>query len=226
MSDLLTKYLPNVIKMQDMYYKAIQQTAYMMFYSSIFSLSIGLVLGVVLVVTREGGILENKYIYHSLDKISNVFRSVPFIILITGILPLTRILIGVGIGAKATIFPLTLGCVPFFMRQVDMALSDIDPGLIEAAESMGLSPFKIITRVYIKESIPALVRSVTITLVSLLGLTAMAGTVGGGGLGDFAVNVGHARNFNDIIYVSVITILVIVTLIQGIGNLVIKKVQH
>src|SRR5699024_4065478 len=134
----------------------------------------GLLLGTLLVVTRKGNILENKFIYGIIDGVVNLFRSIPFVILITVLIPLTTIIVGTFIGVKGAIFPLVVGCTPFFTRQVDMALSDIDHGLIEVAQAMAISPIGIIFRVYLKESIPALARSTTITAVSLLGLTAMA----------------------------------------------------
>jgi len=134
--------------------------------------------------------------------------------------------VGTFIGVKGAVFPLVVGCTPFFIRQVDMALSDIDNGLIEAAQSMGISPVGIIFRVYLKESIPALARSTTITAISLLGLTAMGGAVGGGGLGSFVIRYGHNRFYQDITYVSVVVILILVSIIQFIGNLIIKKTSH
>lgn len=226
MLELLEQYTPNLMDYSVEFIKSIGETLQMLSLSGIYSFFIGLLLGTLLVVTRKGNILENNLVYQIIDKLVNLFRSIPFVILITALIPLTRIISGTFIGVKGAIFPLVVGCTPFFIRQVDMALSDIDKGLIEAAQSMGISPLGIIFRVYLKESIPALARSTTITTVSLLGLTAMGGAVGGGGLGSFVVRYGHNRHFTDITYVSVIVILIFVSIIQFIGNIVIKKTTH
>lgn len=226
MLNLMAKYTPNLLDYWPEFIKSIGETLQMLFISGIFSFFIGLFLGTILVVTREGNILENKIIHKVLDWMVNLFRSIPFVILITALIPVTKFVVGTFIGVKGAIFPLIVGCTPFFIRQVDMALSDIDNGLIEAAQSMGISPVGIIFRVYLKESIPALARSTTITTISLLGLTAMGGAVGGGGLGSFVIRYGHNRFYQDITYVSVIVILVFVTIIQFIGNIIIKKTTH
>ena len=208
----------------DEFWKSIEETLQMLLLSGLFSFAAGLILGIALVVTREGNILENKVIHQIIDKAVNLFRSIPFVILITALIPLTKLIVGTFIGVKGAIFPLVVGCTPFFIRQVDMALTDIDNGLIEAAQSMGISPMGIIFRVYLKESIPALARSTTITAISLLGLTAMGGAVGGGGLGSFVIRYGHNRFY--ITYVSVVVILILVSIIQFIGNVIIKKTSH
>ncbi|MBP1924329.1 D-methionine transport system permease protein [Sedimentibacter acidaminivorans] len=226
MLDLLEKYTPNLLDYSDEFVKSISETLQMLFLSGTYSFIVGLFLGTLLVVTRKGNILENRAVHRILDGVVNLFRSIPFVILITALIPLTKLIVGTFIGVKGTIFPLVVGCTPFFIRQVDMALSDIDNGLIEAAQSMGLSPLGIIFRVYLKESIPALARSTTITTISLLGLTAMGGAVGGGGLGSFVIRYGHNRFYQDITYVSVIVILIFVTIIQFIGNIIIKKTSH
>lgn len=197
----------------------------MMGVSGIFSFIIGLVIGVVLIATRSGGVLQNTWLYSILDKIINLFRSIPFVILLASLIPLTRAVVGTAIGTKGAILPLIFGTVPFFSRQVETALSEVDAGLIEAALAMGTSPVGIIFRVYLKESIPALTRVTTITVISLIGLTAMAGAIGGG-LGDFAIRYGHQRRQVDVTYVTVIILLIIVMILQGIGNLIIKKTTH
>ncbi len=226
MTNVLETYLPNLMNYQDEFIKAVWQTVEMVIRSGVIAFVIGITLGVILVVTREDGILENKLVYQILDKTTNLLRSIPFVILITFIAPLTRIIAGTSIGIDGAIVPLVIGCVPFLMRQVDMALSDIDAGLIEAATAMGVSPLGIIFRVYLKESIPALVRATTITIVSLIGLTAMAGIVGGGGLGDFVTRYGHARYMHDITNVSVLVILIMISVVQGLGTIIIKKTTH
>lgn len=226
MLNLLAQYIPNLLDYSEEFIKSIGETLQMLFLSGIYSFAAGLFLGTLLVVTRKGNILENTFIHQIIDKLVNLFRSIPFVILITALIPLTKLIVGTFIGVKGAIFPLVVGCTPFFIRQVDMALSDIDHGLIEAAQSMGISPVGIIFRVYLKESIPALARSTTITSISLLGLTAMGGAVGGGGLGSFVIRYGHNRFYQDITYVSVIVILILVSIIQLIGNLIIKKTSH
>lgn len=226
MLNLMETYTPNLLDYSDEFIKSIGETLQMLFLSGIYSFAAGLFLGTLLVVTRKGNILENSFVHQIIDKLVNLFRSIPFVILITALIPLTKLIVGTFIGVKGAIFPLVIGCTPFFIRQVDMALSDIDHGLIEAAQSMGISPVGIIFRVYLKESIPALVRSTTITAISLLGLTAMGGAVGGGGLGSFVIRYGHNRFYQDITYVSVVVILILVSIIQFIGNLIIKKTSH
>ena len=133
---------------------------------------------------------------------------------------------GTAIGTKGALVPLVIGTVPFFSRQIESALLELDKGVIEAAQSMGSSPIEIIFRVYLKESIPNIVRAITITFVSLVGLTAMAGSIGGGGLGDFAIRYGYQRYQNDITFVTVVILLIIVNVIQGLGNYIIKKTTH
>ena len=226
MPEILRTWLPHLMEYSEEFWRSIEETLQMLLLSGRFSFAAGLILGIALVVTREGNILENKVIHQIIDKAVNLFRSIPFVILITALIPLTKLIVGTFIGVKGAIFPLVVGCTPFFIRQVDMALTDIDHGLIEAAQSMGISPLGIIFRVYLKESIPALARSTTITAISLLGLTAMGGAVGGGGLGSFVIRYGHNRFYQDITYVSVIVILVLVSIIQFIGNVIIKKTSH
>lgn len=224
--NLMQQYTPNLLTYWDDFIVSIVETFQMLFGSGIFTFIIGLFLGTLLVVTRDGNILENKTIHRSIDFLTNVFRSIPFVILITVLIPITAIVMGTFIGVRGAIFPLIVGSIPFFIRQVDAALSDIDTGLIEAAQAMGLSPIEIIFRVYLRESIPALARSTTITIISLLGLTAMGGAVGGGGIGSFVIRYGHNRYMTDITNVSVVVILLFVLVIELIGNVVIKKTTH
>lgn len=220
------EYFNYALSIKDRIFEDIGLTFYMLFLSAIFSGIFGLIIGVILVVTNDGGILENKKIYSLLDKITNLFRAVPFIILLAVISPLTNLIVGTRIGPTAAIVPLVFSCVPFFAKQVEQALAEVDPGVIEAAEAMGNSPFEIITAVYLREGLPSLVRASAITLISLLGLTAMAGTIGAGGIGNLAIAVGYNRYKNDVVIISVIVILIIVYAIQGIANLIIKKTSH
>lgn len=226
MADLIQKLLPNAVKKIPEIYEATGQTLIMLLVSGAIAFVIGLILGVILVVTKKGNILENKPVYYVLDKIINITRSIPFIILLAAAIPLTRAIAGTAIGTKGSFVPLVLGTIPFFSRQIESALSEIDKGVIEAAEAMGSSPLEIIFRVYIKESVPNIIRATTITFVSLVGLTAMAGSVGGGGLGDLAIRYGYQRNQIDITFVTVIILLIVVNIIQGLGDRVIKKTTH
>lgn len=226
MADLVQKLLPNAVTKIPEIYKATGETLLMIIVAGAISFVIGLILGVILVVTKKGNILENKVVYYVLEKIINITRSIPFIILLAAAIPLTRLLVGTAIGTKGSFVPLVLGTIPFFARQIESALSEVDKGIIEAAESMGSSPFEIIFRVYLKESIPNIVRATTITFISLVGLTAMAGSVGGGGLGDLAIRYGYQRYQVDITFVTVIILLIFVNIIQGAGNIVIKKTTH
>ncbi|WP_240915970.1 methionine ABC transporter permease [Erysipelothrix sp. HDW6C] len=180
----------------------------------------------ILVVTRKGNILENRLVYNTIDALTNFFRAIPFVILIAMLLNVTRFISGVPYGVEGVIFPLIVGCTPFFIRQVDLALSELDSGLIEAAQAIGLSPLQIIFKVYLKESVPSIVRSIAITLISLLGLTASGAVVGGGGLASFVIRYGHGRSMTDITVASVIVILLIVLVIQLVCNTIIKKTSH
>lgn len=220
------EYFNYALSIKDRIFEDIGLTFYMLFLSAIFSGIFGLIIGVILVVTNDGGILENKKVYSILDKITNLFRAVPFIILLAVISPITNLIVGTRIGPTAAIVPLVFSCVPFFAKQVEQALAEVDPGVIEAAEAMGNSPFEIITAVYLREGLPSLVRASSITLISLLGLTAMAGTIGAGGIGNLAIAVGYNRYKNDVVIISVIVILIIVYAIQGVANLIIKKTSH
>jgi len=224
--ELIQKYLPNVVENFAELQESVLETVTMVTISGVISLAIGIVFGVTLVVTRDGNILENKPIQKVLSQIINVFRSIPFIILLTAVLPITRAIVGTGIGTKGAIVPLVFGTVPFFARQIDTALSEVDEGVIEAAKSMGSTPLEIIFSVYLREGLPGIIRAITITMVSLIGLSAMAGSIGGGGLGDLAIRYGHQRYQTDITYVTVIIILILVTMIQSTGNFLIKKFTH
>ena len=226
MNDFLKQYLPNFLDYRAEFLLSLQETLIMMLASGVFILLFGLLIGTALVVTREGNILENQWVNKAIDIIVNVFRAIPFVILISLLIPITKSIMGTFIGVKGAIFPLIIGATPFFVRQVDAALSDVDKGIIEAAQSMGLSPIEIIFRVYLRESVPALTRSITITAISLLGLTTMGGAVGGGGIGAFVLRYGHQRRFYDISFVSVLTILIFVTLIQSLGNIIAQKAKH
>lgn len=226
MLEWIYQLFPHMEKFQSEFIASIFQTLLMVLYSGIISFFIGTFFGVILTVTKKDGIMENRFIYNLIDKAINIIRSIPFIILIILVLPLSRIFVGTGIGVKGAIIPLIFGTVPFFARQIETAIAEVDKGLIEAAQSMGSSPVELIFRVYLKESIPSIARVTMVTAVNLVGLTAMAGAVGAGGLGDFAIRYGHQRGMSDMTYACVLVILLIVSVIQMIGNMIIKKTTH
>ena len=226
MRELLTKWFPYVMQQPQEFLDSIVETLIMTGWAGALMFIIGLVLGVALVVTKEGGIGENRVIFQILDKVINLFRSIPFVILIALLMNVTRMIMGTRIGIKGVIVPLVIGSAPFFARQVDSALCSVSPGLIEAAKSMGCRPLGIIFRVYLKEGAAAIARGTTITLISLIGLTAMAGYVGAGGLGDYAIVYGYNYNRMDIVWASVIAIVLLVTIIQAIGTWIAKKNTH
>ena len=226
MLEFLNKLMPNVMNDLPKLYDSIIQTFVMLLYSGVISFFVGGFLGILLIVTKRYGIMQNIIIYEILSKVINFFRAIPFIILLAMLVPLTRFIMGTAIGVKGAILPLIFGTVPFFARQMESALSEVNPGLVEAAQSMGSSPIAIIFRVYLKESIAPIARGTTITAISLIGLTAMAGAVGAGGLGTYAIQSGYYRNKLDIIYVSVILLVILVGLIQALGNFIVKKASH
>jgi D-methionine transport system permease protein len=229
MSNFINTVFPNVVANwygDNGFVTAIWQTLYMTFVSAIFAGVIGIILGICLVITAKDGITPNKVAYQIIDKLVNLFRSIPFIILLAVIGPFTKLIVGQTIGPEGALVPLVIGTAPFFARQVQLALVEVDRGVVEAAESIGLSPIKIIFRVYLKEGLPELIRSGTLTTISLIGLTAMAGAVGGGGLGNMAISVGYQRFENDVTIVSMLLILVLVFVIQGIGDFAVRKLEH
>lgn len=226
MEEFLNNLIPNVMNKLPAFFKAIQDTLIMVGWSGSIAFILGLFFGIVITVTKPGGILENKLIYQALDKLINFFRSIPFIILLTWVIPISRAIMGTAINVEGAIVPLIMGTVPFFSRQVESALAETDHGLIEAALSMGSSPLEIIFRVYLRESVSAIARGTTITAISLVGLTAMAGAVGSGGLGDFAIRYGHDRNMTDVTWVTVIVVFLLVSMIQILGNIVVKRNKH
>ena len=226
MQELLNNYLPNVAQRLPDFGKALEETLVMVAWSGIICFILGLTLGVLITVTKRGAILENGLVYQVLDKLISLFRSIPFIILLTWVMPVSRAIMGTAIYVQGAIVPLVFGAVPFFARQVQGALAELDPGLIEAALAMGSSPWEIIFRVYLKESVASIARGTTITAISLLNLTAMAGVVGAGGLGDFAIRYGHDRNMMDVTNVTVLILVLFVCIIEFAGGRVVKKNTH
>ncbi|WP_137596799.1 methionine ABC transporter permease [Paucilactobacillus kaifaensis] len=218
--------IPNVIEMKAEFVQAIFETLYMTFFSAIVSGVLGLIFGVLLVVTKPGGILADSVSYSVLDKVINLLRSIPFIILLAVISPLTQFLIGTTVGTTAALVPLIFGIFPFYARQVQNALLDVAHGVIEAAQSMGSSPMEIIFRVYLKEGLADILRVSIATVISLIGLTTMAGAIGSGGLGDIAISIGYARFENDITFVAMLIILAMVFIVQFVGDLIVKRVER
>lgn len=197
------------------------QTLQMVFFSTIFSILLGLPLGILLCVTRpeeHGGIMPKPVLNSILDKIVNVLRSFPFIILMIILFPLSRLLVGTTIGTTATIVPLSIAAAPFAARVIETSLKEVDTGVVQAARSMGSTNRQIIFKVMIPEAMPSLVSGVTLTIINLVGYSAMAGAIGGGGLGDLAIRYGYQRTRTDVMIVAVLIILVLVELIQFIGN--------
>lgn len=186
--------------------------------STIMAMIIGIPLGVVLVVTSRGHILENAALNKILGAIVNATRSIPFIILMVAIIPFTRMVVGTSIGTTAACVPLTLAAIPFLARLVETSIKDIQFGVIEAAQSMGASPFQIIRKVLLPEALPTIIDNVTVLIVNLIGYSAMAGAIGGGGLGDIAIRYGYQRFQGDIMLATIIILIIMVQVIQMIGD--------
>ena len=218
--------LPNVVIYWKEFIQSCSATGQMFLIGGSISLVIGFFFGVLLIITRSGGINENKYVYGFLNFFINIFRSVPFIILLIFLIPFTRSIMGTAIGVKGAIIPLCFCCVPFFTRQVEKALATVEPGKVEAARAMGSGTPGIVFRVYLHEAVPDLIRVITITAISLIGLTTMAGAVGAGGIGSFAINYGQNLHHQDIVNVCVVLLLVLVSLIQTMGNTFAKKTTN
>ena len=205
--------------------KATQETLYMVFFSTLFSTILGFIPAIILVLTAEDGLKPNKKVYSVLDFIINTFRSFPFIILIVLLIPFTRMLIGTSLGATACIVPLTISAIPFVARVIESALRGVDPGLIEAARSFGASNMQIIFRVYLKEAFPAILSGITLTMISLIGYSAMGGAVGAGGLGDIAIRRGYQAYNLKYLFVTSVILIIVVQIIQSIGNWLFKKLS-
>ena len=226
MLELLNQFVPNIMDKLPDFWTAILETFIMLGIVGVISLLIGTLFGVIMVVTKKEGILENASLYFLIGKVIDFFRAIPFIVLIFLIAPMTRAIVGTTIGLRGAMLPLAVGAIPFVARQIESALSEVDNGLIEASQAMGCSPLEIIFRVYLKESVPGIIRATTITLITLIGYIAMVGVVGGGGLGDFCIRYGYNSFQFDVIYVCVAVLLLITSLIQGIGNFAIRKTTH
>ena len=202
------------------------ETLYMTLISTAIAYVIGLPLGVLLVITEKGHIRPNPYFNSVLGTAINLLRSIPFLILIVMLFPVTRAVMGSAIGSKATILPLVVGAFPYIARMVESSLKEVDHGVIEAAQSMGASPLQIICKVMLPESFPSLLNGLAICLTTILGYTAMAGAVGGGGLGKIAIDYGLNRNKMDILYVASIALVLLVQVMQVLGTRSSKWIDH
>lgn len=209
--------------MIDLLLKSLAETLYMLSVSAIIAAVIGIPLGILLVVTEKNHIVSCPIMNKPLAFVINMIRSIPFIILMVAIIPLTRIIAGTSIGTTAAIVPLTLAAIPYTARMVETSIREIPSGLIEAAESMGASPLQIIYKVLIPEALPAVIQNMTVVIVSLIGSSAMAGTIGGGGLGDLAIRYGYQRFQADMMIATIVVLIVIVQVIQWVGNNLSKK---
>ncbi|MDF2947730.1 MAG: binding--dependent transport system inner rane component family protein [Bacillales bacterium] len=219
----MEKLFPNV--KWETIFEATQETLYMTAVSVVATFILGLLLGLVLFLTSKGNLWENKFINSIVSSVVNIFRSIPFIILIILLIPFTMFIIKTMLGANAALPALIIGAAPFYARLVEIALREIDKGVIEATRAMGAKTSTIIFKVLIPESLPALVSGITVTSIALVGYTAMAGVVGAGGLGNLAYLEGFQRSQNDVTFVATITILIIVFAIQFLGDFITNKLD-
>lgn len=203
--------------------KSTGQTLLMVLFSTIFSLILGFPVGILLCITNKNGIMPKPVLNQVLSRIVNVLRSFPFIILMIVLFPLSRIIVGTSIGTAATIVPLSIAAAPFVARIIESALNEVNPELIQAARAMGSTNMQIIVKVLIPEALPSLVDGITLTIINLIGYSAMAGAVGGGGLGDLAIRYGYQRFRTEIMFAAVVVILILVEIIQHIGTKISTK---
>ncbi len=197
------------------------QTLEMVFFSTIFSIVLGLPLGVLLHITdkeEKGGIIPKSVLNEVLSRIVNVLRSFPFLILMIVLMPLARLILGTTIGTRAAVVSLSIAAAPFVARVIETSLTEVDPGVIQAAKAMGSTNWQIIYKVMLPEALPGLVSGITLTIINLIGYSAMAGTIGGGGLGDLAIRYGYQRFRTDVMVAAVVVTVVLVEVIQFIGN--------
>lgn len=210
----------------DQIIEALIETIQMVGFSLLFSVLLGLPLGILLVVTRKGHLLENLPVFNVLNAIINIFRSVPFIILMVAIIPLTRLIVGTSIGTAAAVVPLVFYAGPYIARLVENSLLEVDKGVLEAAEAMGATPFQTIFKFLIPEALGSLVLAFTIATIGLVGASAMAGAVGGGGIGDLAITYGYQRFDTVTMFITVAILIIIVQGLQSLGNLLSKKIRR
>ena len=212
-------------EVNEMIIRGIGETLYMTVFSTAIGYLFGLPLGVCLAITDKEGLTPNKVIYKILDVEVNVTRSIPFLILLILLIPFTRLLVGKSTGSTATIVPLVVAAIPFIARMVESSIKEVDYGVVEAAKSMGAGNFRIICKVLLVEGRTSLVTGMTIAIGTILGYSAMAGTVGGGGLGDIAVRYGYYRYQSDIMIVTVILLIILVQIFQSVGTITAKRIN-
>ena len=205
--------------------EALLETLHMVFLSTLFSVLFGFALALAMILTGQEHFHPNKTIYRTLDLMVNLLRSFPFIILMIAIIPLTRMIAGTSIGSTAAIVPLTIAATPFVARIMETSLLEVDKGVIEAARAFGATNWQILTRVMVREALPAIILNIAVIAINLLGYSAMAGVVGGGGLGDLAIKYGYNRFQTDVMIYSVAVLIVIVQIVQSIGNMLYKKLR-
>lgn len=205
---------------------ALLDTLYMVGVSSLLAFAFGVPLGVVMLVSGKGHILENRIVNRILGTIVNAARSTPFIILMVLLIPVTRLLAGTTIGSVAAIVPLAIAATPFVGRVVEGALREVDPGVIEAAQAMGATPRQIILKVLLPEALPALVSALTLSVINLIGYSAMAGAIGGGGLGDLAIRYGYQRFRIDVMIVTVVVLIALVNICQSAGDAIARSIRR
>jgi D-methionine transport system permease protein len=214
-----------LIEMVNLLLIASWQSLYMVIISVIIASIFGIPLGILLMVTDKDQIVENQILNKILGTIVNIFRSIPFVILLFLLIPLTRLIVGKAIGTTASIVPLSIAAIPFMARITETALREVEKGIIEAAQSMGASPYQIITKVLIPEALPSMVSGITITAINLVGYSAMAGVLGGGGLGDLAVRYGYQRFMYDVMVCTVVILVVMVQVMQIVGDKLVRQVS-
>lgn len=201
------------------------ETVQMTVISTVVAVLLGIPLGVILVITSRGHIMQNEAVNKVLGAIVNATRSIPFIILMVAIIPFTRLVAGTSIGTTAACVPLTLAAIPFLARLVETAIKEVNGGVIEAAQSMGATPLQIIWKVLLPEALPTLIDNVTVLIVNLISYSAMAGAIGGGGLGDIAIRYGYQRFQGDVMLATIIILIVLVQVIQSVGDYLSRKVN-
>lgn len=222
-TDFMTELHP---KMWEMVARSTYETIYMGLVATLIAVVVGLPLGFLAFLTGKGRILQNTTLFRILDVIINIGRSVPFIILLIILLPVTRLLVGTTLGTTAAIVPLSVAAIPFFARLTANALTEIPTGLTEAAKSMGATHWQVVSKYYLPESLPMIINAITLTLVSLIGYSAMAGVVGGGGLGNLAISYGEHRGMIYVKWIATIIIVAIVMICQKAGDVLAEKVDH
>lgn len=216
----------NLDALLDLMYQGTVETLYMVGVAALFTLLLGLPIGVLLVVTRKEGVLPLPRVNMVLGLLINIGRSLPFVVLLIALIPLTRLLVGTTLGSTAAIVPITLGAFPFFARVVENALDEVDKGRVEAVLAMGGSGWHVVAKALLPEALPALLAGLTLTVVMLIGFSSMAGVIGGGGLGDLAIRYGYQRFDDQVMAGTVVILLLLVQLVQGVGDRVVRALAH